>query len=358
MGEIRLEGTTKVYAGSVRAVDAVDLTIPDGEFMVLVGPSGCGKSTLLRMIAGLEHVSEGRILIDGADVTGVAPRARDIAMVFQDYALYPQMTVRENLGFALKLRRIDKAEREARVVEVAGILGLSELLDRKPGALSGGQRQRVAMGRAVVRQPTAFLMDEPLSNLDAKLRAQTRGEIRRLQRAVGTTTVYVTHDQVEAMTMGDRIAVMSNGKIEQVGEPDTVYSRPANTFVASFIGSPAMSLVEMSCGETELVRGELRVPRGAAAGLPTDVVAGVRPERCRLWSEAAGLVGPFSAGVEYIEALGRETFIGILTDDGSRLVIEADGNVKVAIGDRVRFGLVPGGIHLFDAADGAAIAMI
>ncbi|MFN8222977.1 MAG: sn-glycerol-3-phosphate ABC transporter ATP-binding protein UgpC [Gaiellales bacterium] len=356
MGEITLAGATKVYTGGVRAVDAVDLTIPDGEFMVLVGPSGCGKSTLLRMIAGLEHVTEGRILIDGGDVTAVAPRARDIAMVFQDYALYPQMSVRENLGFALKLRRVAKADREARVEEVAAILGLSDLLDRKPGALSGGQRQRVAMGRAVVRQPTAFLMDEPLSNLDAKLRAQTRGEIRRLQRTVGTTTVYVTHDQVEAMTMGDRIAVMSSGRIEQVGDPDTVYRRPANTFVASFIGSPAMALVEMTRDGGSLVRGSLRIPApdGLAA---TSVVVGIRPESCRLWADGAGLAGPFTGGVEYVEALGRETFIGVATDDGSRVVIEADGAVRVGIGESVRFGLATGGIHLFDAGTGAAIGL-
>ena len=360
MGEIRLDGATKVYPNGVRAVDAVELTIEDGEFMVLVGPSGCGKSTLLRMIAGLEHVTEGRILIGGNDVTSIQPRLRDIAMVFQDYALYPQMTVRENLGFGLKLRRVPKAQREARVVEVAKILGLETLLDRKPGLLSGGQRQRVAMGRAVVRQPAAFLMDEPLSNLDAKLRAQTRGEIRRLQREVNTTTVYVTHDQVEAMTMGDRIAVMSEGRIEQVGAPDTVYSSPANTFVAEFIGSPAMALVEMSRGGGDtLVRGALRFPLGdCAASLPETLVLGVRPELCRLWADGADLVGPFDGTVEYVESLGRETFIGVAAEDGARFVVEVEGSVRVTIGETMRFGLARRGIHLFDGTTGAAITTV
>ena len=360
MGEIRLDGASKVYPNGVRAVDAVELTIEDGEFMVLVGPSGCGKSTLLRMIAGLEHVTEGRILIGGNDVTSIQPRLRDIAMVFQDYALYPQMTVRENLGFGLKLRRVPKAQREARVMEVAKILGLETLLDRKPGLLSGGQRQRVAMGRAVVRQPTAFLMDEPLSNLDAKLRAQTRGEIRRLQREVNTTTVYVTHDQVEAMTMGDRIAVMSEGRIEQVGAPDTVYSSPANTFVAEFIGSPAMALVEMSRGGGDtLVRGALRFPLGdRAASLPETLVLGVRPERCRLWADGADLVGPFDGTVEYVESLGRETFIGVSAEDGARFVVEVEGSVRATIGETMRFGLARRGIHLFDGTTGAAITTV
>ena len=360
MGEIRLDVATKVYANGVRAVDAVELTIEDGEFMVLVGPSGCGKSTLLRMIAGLEHVTEGRILIGGNDVTSIQPRLRDLAMVFQDYALYPQMTVSENLGIGLKLRRVPKAQREARVMEVAKILGLETLLDRKPGLLSGGQRQRVAMGRAVVRQPTAFLMDEPLSNLDAKLRAQTRGEIRRLQREVNTTTVYVTHDQVEAMTMGDRIAVMSEGRIEQVGAPDTVYSSPANTFVAEFIGSPAMALVEMSRGGGDtLVRGTLRFPLGdRAASLPETLVLGARPEFCRLWAEGADLVGPFDGTVEYVESLGRETFIGVAAEDGARFVVEAEGSVRATIGEPVRFGLAHRGIHLFDGTTGAAITTI
>ncbi|MEI7761445.1 MAG: sn-glycerol-3-phosphate ABC transporter ATP-binding protein UgpC [Thermoleophilia bacterium] len=361
MGDIRLDAATKVYANGVRAVDAVELTVADGEFMVLVGPSGCGKSTLLRMIAGLEHVTEGRILIGGTDVTSVQPRLRDIAMVFQDYALYPQMTVRENLGFALKLRRVPRLQREARVLEVAKILGLDEtLLDRKPGLLSGGQRQRVAMGRAVVRQPAAFLMDEPLSNLDAKLRAQTRGEIRRLQREVNTTTVYVTHDQVEAMTMGDRIAVMSNGRIEQVGPPDAVYSNPANTFVAAFIGSPAMALVEMTRGEGGVfARGVVQVPLGErAASLPGEIVVGVRPEFCRLWADDANLYGPYEGTVDYVESLGRETFIGVTAADDAGFVIEAEGGIRATIGETVSFGFARTGIHLFDGATRAAITTL
>jgi ABC-type sugar transport system ATPase subunit len=354
VGEIRLDRVTKVYPNGVRAVDGVELTVADGEFVVLVGPSGCGKSTLLRMIAGLEAVTDGRILVGDADVTDVQPRSRDIAMVFQDYALYPQMNVRENMGFGLKLRRVPKDVRARRVEEVAAILGLSELLDRKPGALSGGQRQRVAMGRAVVREPTAFLMDEPLSNLDAKLRAQTRGEIRRLQRSVGTTTVYVTHDQVEAMTMGDRIAVMSGGRIAQVGDPDTVYQRPANTFVAGFIGSPAMALVEMAkTPDGSLVRGDLRLTLGLTGdGMPDDVVLGVRPECAMPWRDGADLVGPVEATVEYVEALGRETFIGVVVGGDARFVIEADGSLRIGIGETFRFGLRREGLHVFGGPDG------
>jgi ABC-type sugar transport system ATPase subunit len=360
VGEIRLDRVTKIYPNGVKAVDGVELTVADGEFVVLVGPSGCGKSTLLRMIAGLEAVTEGRILIGDADVTAVQPRSRDIAMVFQDYALYPQMNVRENMGFGLKLRRVPKDVRARRVEEVAAILGLSELLDRKPGALSGGQRQRVAMGRAVVREPTAFLMDEPLSNLDAKLRAQTRGEIRRLQRSVGTTTVYVTHDQVEAMTMGDRIAVMSGGRIAQVGDPDTVYQRPANTFVAGFIGSPAMALVEMRRSpDGALHRGTVSIALGLAdGGLPAEVVLGVRPECAAPWSDDAGLVGPLEGVVEYVEALGRETFVGISTDGGARFVIEADGALRVGIGERFRFGLRRSGLHVFGGPDGERLTTL
>src|SRR5919204_628915 len=247
MGGIRLTELTKAYRHGPRAVDAVSLEIHDGEFMVLVGPSGCGKSTLLRMIAGLEAVSEGRIFIGDDDVTTMHPRARDIAMVFQNYALYPQMTVDENLGFGLKLRRVEKGERRQRVQEVARMLGLTQLLDRKPSALSGGQRQRVAMGRAMVREPKAFLMDEPLSNLDAKLRVQMRAELARLRNRLKKTTVYVTHDQVEAMTLGDRVAVLNDGVLQQVDSPQRLFHEPANLFVAAFMGSPSMNLVEARC---------------------------------------------------------------------------------------------------------------
>ena len=268
--------------------------------MVLVGPSGSGKTTALRMLAGLEAISGGRILIGEREVNRVSPRDRDIAMVFQDYALYPQMTVRDNLSFGLRRRKTPKDEIERRVERAAGALELGELLDRRPRALSGGQQQRVALGRALVRDPQVFLMDEPLSNLDAKLRVQTRGEIKRLQKEIGTTTVYVTHDQVEAMTMGDRIAVMNHGRLEQVGTPEELYDRPANRFVAGFIGSPSMSFAPV-----EALDG-LRLPR-AEPGL----TVGVRPEHVRRWSDDAGLIGPLEGTVAYVEALGRETFLGV-----------------------------------------------
>lgn len=358
MTSVTFERAAKRF-GDVVALHDLSLEIADGEFMVLVGPSGSGKTTALRLLAGLEGLSAGHIKIGDEVVDRVAPRQRNIAMVFQDYALYPQMSVRENLAFGLKMAKIPRAEIDRRVFSAAQALGIEELLGRKPRQLSGGQRQRVALGRALVREPKAFLMDEPLSNLDAKLRAQTRGEIRRLQRAVGTTTVYVTHDQVEAMTMGDRIAVMSQGRLEQVGDPDTVYSRPANTFVATFIGSPAMSLVVMSSAggaAPALTRGGLRVPLGdRGLGVPAEVILGVRPEHCRPWVDGSSLAGPFSGRVEYVEALGRETFIGVEAADGARFVIEADGNVRIGIGDTVAFGLAVGSLHLFDATTGVAL---
>ena len=244
MASINLTNITKVYAGGVKAVDNVSLAIASGEFMVLVGPSGCGKSTLMRMIAGLEDITEGTIEIGDGDVTNLSPQQRDIAMIFQNYALYPHMTVRKNLGYGLRMRKTPRPEIERRVVEVAELLGLDDLLDRRPAALSGGQRQRVAMGRAIVREPQAFLMDEPLSNLDAKLRVAMRGELARLHDRLGVTTVYVTHDQVEAMTLGQRVAVMNLGVIQQVDTPQELYRHPANLFVAAFMGSPSMNLVE------------------------------------------------------------------------------------------------------------------
>ena len=249
MAEIDLDRVSKVFPGGVAAVDDVSLRIEDGEFIALVGPSGCGKSTLLRSIAGLEEISTGEIRIGGRDVTDLAPRHRDIAMVFQSYALYPHMSVRQNLGYGLKVRRMPKAETARRVEEVAAMLGLDELLDRRPAQLSGGQRQRVAMGRAIVRQPQAFLMDEPLSNLDAKLRVGMRASLAQLHQQLGVTTVYVTHDQVEAMTLGQRVAVMRSGRILQVAEPQRLYADPVDLFVAAFIGSPAMNLVEATIEE-------------------------------------------------------------------------------------------------------------
>ena len=253
MAEIALRNIIKVFAGDVVAIDDVSLDIPDGEFIALVGPSGCGKSTLLRTIAGLEEVTAGEIQIGGRDVTDLAPRHRDIAMVFQSYALYPHMSVRQNLGYGLKVRRMPKAEIRTRVDEIAELLGLTDLLERKPAQLSGGQRQRVAMGRAIVRQPQAFLMDEPLSNLDAKLRVGMRASLAQLHQQLGVTTVYVTHDQVEAMTLGQRVAVMRDGHILQVDTPQTLYEQPGDLFVAGFIGSPAMNLVEATIVDLSLI---------------------------------------------------------------------------------------------------------
>src|SRR3954447_20410103 len=280
MATVSFQHATRTYPRSERpAVDALDLDIADGEFLVLVGPSGCGKSTSLRMLAGLEEVDAGAILIGGRDVTDEPPKGRDIAMVFQNYALYPHMTVEANMGFALKLAGVRKAEIVRRVSEAAKILDLEDFLQRRPKALSGGQRQRVAMGRAIVRDPQVFLMDEPLSNLDAKLRVQTRAEIAALQRRLATTTIYVTHDQVEAMTMGDRVAVMSDGRLQQVDAPREVYARPRNVFVAGFIGSPAMNPRELPrvAGGAALNGYTVPLPRGLDAAEPT-VVVGIRPE--------------------------------------------------------------------------------
>src|SRR5262245_51902071 len=330
--------------------------------MVLVGPSGSGKTTALRLLAGLEALSSGSIRIGDRVVDDVAPRERDIAMVFQDYALYPQMSVRQNLAFGLKIRKVPKAEIERRVSQAAGFLGLEPLLDRRPRALSGGQRQRVALGRALVRDPQVFLMDEPLSNLDAKLRTQTRAEIRRLQREVGTTTVYVTHDQVEAMTMGDRIAIMSGGELEQVGEPDAVYERPANTFVAAFIGSPPMSLARVGTdrrnGGAVLVSGGLQLAVGGGRELPAEVIVGARAEHTRLWEDAADLLGPVEGQVMYVEALGRETLIGVETHGDTRFIVEALGRVRAEPGDAVSFGFARGSLYLFDPVDERALGRV
>jgi len=361
MAPVSFDSASKRFGDTV-AVSELSLEVADGEFMVLVGPSGSGKTTALRLLAGLEALSGGHIRIGERVVDDVAPRERDIAMVFQDYALYPQMSVRQNLAFGLKIRKLDKAEVDRRVREAAAFLDIEPLLARKPRQLSGGQRQRVALGRALVREPQVFLMDEPLSNLDAKLRAQTRAEIKALQRRVSTTTVYVTHDQVEAMTMGDRIAIMRDGLLEQVGDPDTVYERPANTFVASFIGSPAMSLVPFSAtrhgDDLELAHGEVRLVVPVDGEVPDELVLGVRPEHALLWDADAGLVGPLEGSVDYVEALGRETFIGLSVAPGAQFVVEAEGHVRAEVGETLRFGVRPGRLHVFDAGSEQALTRL
>jgi ABC-type sugar transport system ATPase subunit len=350
MAGVAFTDVTKRF-GPVEAVRGLTLHIPDGEFMVLVGPSGSGKTTALRMLAGLEAVSAGEIAIGGRVVNKVAPRERDIAMVFQDYALYPQMTVFDNLAFGLRRRKVPADEIRRRVDEAASLLDIGALLERRPGQLSGGQAQRVALGRALVREPQVFLMDEPLSNLDAKLRTQTRGEIRRLQQEVRTTTVYVTHDQVEAMTMGDRIAVMNHGVLEQVGTPEELYERPANRFVAGFIGSPAMSFFEAANGRAAGLDVAVPAPAGANGAA---VTVGVRPEHARRWNGRTDLIGPITGSVAFVEALGRETFLGV-DAGGSRLVVFEEGRSSVVPGDRIEFGLVPSGLRYFAADTGRAL---
>jgi multiple sugar transport system ATP-binding protein len=327
MSEITLEGVTKVFADGQEAVKDMNLEIGDGEFMILVGPSGCGKSTALRMIAGLEDISSGEVKIGGDVVNDRAPKERDIAMVFQNYALYPHMTVRENMGFALKLAGVDKAEIDKKVEEAAKTLDLEQHLDRRPANLSGGQRQRVAMGRAIVRDPQAFLMDEPLSNLDAKLRVQMRTEVAKLQSRLETTTVYVTHDQTEAMTLGDRVAVMRAGALQQVGSPAELYGEPVNLFVAGFIGSPAMNFMaaELSGGKVKLPIGEADLPEGLGDGRDGKVVAGLRPESF----EDAEMVGDlrdergvvFEAEIDLVESLGSDLYAYFHVESGA---VESD----------------------------------
>jgi multiple sugar transport system ATP-binding protein len=329
VAEIVLDKVSKVFSGGVTAVDGVSLTIAGGEFLVLVGPSGCGKSTLLRMIAGLEDVTAGTIAIGEQDVTDLPPRSRDIAMVFQSYALYPHMSVRQNLGYGLKVRKTPKHEITERVSRAAQLLGLDELLDRRPAALSGGQRQRVAMGRAIVREPKAFLMDEPLSNLDAKLRVSMRAQLAALHGRLATTTIYVTHDQIEAMTLGQRVAVMRDGRIQQVDAPQELYARPANLFVAAFIGSPAMNLVEAEIGTGRLRFGDYAIP------LPTDappdgrVVAGIRPEAFEDGAFADASLPRIDAKVEVVEELGADTHV-LFSVDAPRVEVS---EVRAASGD-------------------------
>jgi multiple sugar transport system ATP-binding protein len=356
MAEVKFKGVKKAY-GPVTVIPHLDLDIQDHEFMVLVGPSGCGKSTALRMIAGLEEITSGAIEIDGRVVNDVPPKDRDIAMVFQSYALYPHMSVRENLEFGLKIRKMPKAEMDGRVNEAAAKLGIVEFLDRKPRQLSGGQRQRVAVGRAIVRNPKVFLFDEPLSNLDAKLRVQMRAEISRLQKELRTTTVYVTHDQIEAMTMGDRIAVMSKGELQQVGTPLEVYEQPSNLFVASFIGTPPMNLIPATLAEggTAIAASGFRMPvpdafRAAAAGQDgRKVVLGIRPENVREAARDGGATVPVDALVEFVEPLGHEVIVHGRVG-GDLLVAKVDPHRAPQMGSRIPLVIEVPACHLFDAA--------
>ncbi|NUT54402.1 MAG: sn-glycerol-3-phosphate ABC transporter ATP-binding protein UgpC [Thermoleophilia bacterium] len=326
MGQIDLEGVRKEFGSGVVAVDDVSLTIGDGEFMVLVGPSGCGKTTLLRSIGGLEPITRGTIRIADRDVTRLAPARRDVAMVFQNYALYPHMTVRKNLGYGLRVRKTPRKEANQRIAIVAKMLGLEELLDRRPGQLSGGQQQRVAMGRAIVREPAAFLMDEPLSNLDAKLRVGMRTSLQQLHARLGTTTVYVTHDQVEAMTLGQRVAVMRDGRLQQVDAPQTLYDDPANLFVAAFIGSPAMNMLEtdvggdaVGLGGTSIPLDRERRPRFAEDGR---AVVGIRPEAFEDAAFAAAGLPRVDVKVEVIEELGSDAHLFFQLPGTKAVVVE------------------------------------
>jgi multiple sugar transport system ATP-binding protein len=388
MAGVRYVGASRVYAkGATPAVDMLDLDIKDGEFMVLVGPSGSGKTTALRMLAGLEPLDGGRIEIAGRDVSDVQPKDRDIAMVFQNYALYPSKTVAENMGFALKMQHVPRPERDRRVHEAARILDLDEaLLDRKPKALSGGQRQRVAMGRAIVREPKVFLMDEPLSNLDAKLRVQTRSQIAELQRRLGVTTVYVTHDQVEAMTMGHRVAVLSGGRLLQCASPRELYDNPVNQFVAGFIGSPAMNLLTAPLTEGGARLAGTVVPLAPAVRAAaerdqlTEIVLGIRPEQMHLTDvgrsdpapPASGSAGggpvSVSAGrdpgsavlvgdVVLVEELGADALLHVrLADDGGAVVARAEGRKPPAPGQRVAFAVQSADVLAFNPANGARLA--
>ena len=370
MATVTFENATRIYPGNDRpSVDALNLEIADGEFLVLVGPSVCGKSTSLRMLAGLEDVNAGRILIGDRDVTDVQPKDRDIAMVFQNYALYPHMTVHDNMGFALKIAGTPKAEIDKRVREAAKILGLTEYLDRKPKALSGGQRQRVAMGRAIVRKPKVFLMDEPLSNLDAKLRVQTRTQIASLQRSLGVTTVYVTHDQTEALTMGDRIAVLKDGVLQQVGTPREMYDHPANEFVAGFIGSPAMNLGQFTVKGDVATVGAAKIQLSKAtldAITPEDggkVTIGFRPESLDVVSAQDEHSIPVR--LSFVEELGSDAYIyGELVgaedseeklgsgEDSSQIIVRVPPRTAPEPGETVYVRIKPGEEHIFSASTG------
>jgi multiple sugar transport system ATP-binding protein len=367
MAQVTLQGVRKVYEGAQGhvAVHGVDLNVADGEFVVLVGPSGCGKSTTLRMIAGLESITAGKLSIGGRVVNDVPPKDRDIAMVFQNYALYPHMSVRDNMAFALKLRKMPKAEIDQRVREAAEVLGLTTELDRLPKQLSGGQRQRVAVGRAIVRKPAVFLFDEPLSNLDAKLRVQMRREILSLHRRLGATTIYVTHDQVEAMTMGDRIVVMSAGHVMQVDTPAALYERPGNRFVAGFIGSPAMLFLKGTLttnGSPRFVAEggapSITLPGALASGArgSGDVVLGIRPEHLHLATEAAATAEQtaLDATVDLVEPLGGEALVHVRAGT-HELTAKTRSRDLPEVGDRIQLVADGRRVHLFDASSGAIV---
>jgi multiple sugar transport system ATP-binding protein len=390
MSKITLEGVTKVFGSDVVAVNDISLEIGDGEFMVLVGPSGCGKSTILRILAGLEEVTAGEVYIGERQVTDLPPKDRDVAMVFQNYALYPHMTVEQNLGFGLKLRKMPKDEIRRRVEDAAKILGLDPLMTRKPAALSGGQRQRVAMGRAMVREPQAFLMDEPLSNLDAKLRVQMRAQLAKLHERLGTTTIYVTHDQVEAMTLGQRVAVLREGLLQQVDTPQNLYNRPANLFVAAFIGSPPMNLVEAMVGERTVAFGGFELPLPADGDLRDyvgrAVILGIRPsdlEDAEVWSNPD--LPTIDVAVDVTEELGSEVNvlfgidaapvateeriaatdeageeIAFLIADQPRNVFCArvDARTRARTGGRIKLSVDPARFHFFDPETGLAIGAV
>ncbi|HEX6117321.1 MAG TPA: sn-glycerol-3-phosphate ABC transporter ATP-binding protein UgpC [Solirubrobacterales bacterium] len=383
MAEITLDGISKRFADGYEAVKDIDLDIKDGEFMILVGPSGCGKSTALRMIAGLEDITEGELKIGDQVVNGIAPKDRDIAMVFQNYALYPHMSVRENMAFPLKLAKAPQEEIDRKVEEAAKILDLGQHLDRKPANLSGGQRQRVAMGRAIVRDPKAFLMDEPLSNLDAKLRVQMRTEVAKLQSDLGTTTVYVTHDQTEAMTLGDRVAVMRSGTIQQVGSPQELYDSPANLFVAGFIGSPAMNFMPATLegGKLRLPIGEVDPPSGLDGAGSGRLIAGIRPESFEdasiVDSDARGRGITFRAKISLVESMGSEHYAYFDTegaieseelaelaedagaDAGSSgehtVVARLDAASRIKRGEEAELWVDTSSLHMFDAESGKTL---
>jgi multiple sugar transport system ATP-binding protein len=377
MADITLDQLTKTYPGGITAVDDVSLRIEEGEFIVLVGPSGCGKSTLLRMIAGLEEVTRGAISIGGVDVTELAPRRRDIAMVFQSYALYPHMTVRKNIGYGLKVRRVPKDEARRRVEEVATMLGLETMLERKPAQLSGGQRQRVAMGRAIVREPKAFLMDEPLSNLDAKLRVEMRASLAQLHARLGVTTVYVTHDQTEAMTLGQRVAVLDGGRVLQVDTPQRLYEHPTNVFVAAFIGTPAMNLVEGTIDGDEVAFGGFRVTLDSTRrpqGGSRPVVVGVRPEAFDAVAFAAPGATTFMIVPVVVEELGSDAHVFFRLDaeavatevtgrDEAALLPESkalfsariDPRARARVGEPLELALDSARLHFFDPESGETL---